>query len=579
MKQTFKKYIIGLGLLSIVGCTDLNETPYDFVIRDNFYQTHDNVIQGFLRPFGHAYWMSGVANYQWSELSSDHLMTPHRQGHWLDGQAYFRMHYHTWTIDDWICRDAWNSIFRGTSLVNSAIADMEGIEPEKFGFTRAEIDDFISQLRTLRVWMFMMAFDIFQNIPIVTEYPSIELPEQNTPAETFKFLENELLESIPKLSGKEGSGGNGQQQGLWTKAGAAALLSRLYINAEWMIGENRYDDCAVYCEKIINGEYGSYNIAGRWDAVFDWNNETCEEVIYAFTSSYGHTHWVYEGDLHWNVAPFKSMPYFGFLDRGDCNPKFALQPGLDLEGKEYPYANGKPVRKFMKYPDDVRLKKYRNLGNSTREGLFLYGSLPYNDNGTTRYIRADNDQYQLYIRDQVGWFEDTDTLSISPNPSSGNKSMISDMDHADQSSGWYMIKYPIYRSDDAGKMESDYVILRLPEVYYMLAEVKFRKGDKGGAAKLLNAVRKRNYPEGSQSLYNEDGSQITEQEMVDEWGREFLCEGQRRRILCRFGLYNTAEWWDKKPDGDDHTMFMPIPRDALNSNPKMKQNPGYPDIN
>jgi len=37
--------------------------------------------------------------------------------------------------------------------------------------------------------------------------------------------------------------------------------------------------------------------------------------------------------------------------------------------------------------------------------------------------------------------------------------------------------------------------------YYSLAECKYRSGDKAGAAQLLNAVRKRNYPDGSSSSY------------------------------------------------------------------------------
>ena len=62
-------------------------------------------------------------------------------------------------------------------------------------------------------------------------------------------------------------------------------------------------------------------------------------------------------------------------------------------------------------------------------------------------------------------------------------------------------------------MESDYALIRLAEIYYSLAECKFRSGDQATAAKLLNTVRERYYPIGSESLYNEDGSEITEQEL------------------------------------------------------------------
>ncbi len=570
-----------LAACCATSCTDLDEEVYDVLTTDSFYQTKDNVIQGFVRPFEHAYWVCSQATFQIQENTADHFMTPNRQGHWLDGQVYFRLHRHTWTIDDANPRDAWNNNFQGVIYVNSAIADLSKLDPAHFGMTEAEMQNYIAQLRTLRAWMYINLLDMFRNIPIVKEYPGEEqLPSQVSPQEAFGFIEQELLEALPQLAVKEGSGGNGSKQGEWTQAGAAALLVRLYLNARLWIGEDKDTECVQYCERIINGEYGNYGIAERWDAPFDWNNETCEEVIYAFTSSYGYSHWVYNDAMFWWGAPFKAAPYFGFYDWGDMNQRYGLQPGLDLEGNEYPWANGKPVHKFMKYPDDVRLTKYTNLGNSSRVGMFLYGTLPYYDQNTGQLtlVKADNGKYTIYLRDQVGWFEDTDTTLISPAPSSGAPTMISDMDHADQNSGWCLIKYPIYRSDDAGKMESDYVLLRLPEIYYSLAEIKLRQGDKARAAELLNAVRKRYYPEGSSSLYSPSGSELTEQEMIDEWGREFIGEGIRRTVLCRFGVY-TGQWWDKEQETDDHTMILPFARTILQANPNLKQNPGYPAAN
>lgn len=108
-------------------------------------------------------------------------------------------------------------------------------------------------------------------------------------------------------------------------------------------------------------------------------------------------HWLYDYEMFWQVAPFLSSKYFGFTDWGNCNPKYALQPGLDLNGNEYSFENGKPVRKFMKYPDDVRLKKYKNLGNSKREGMFLYGDLPYETANGTEYVTSGNDGLETAV--------------------------------------------------------------------------------------------------------------------------------------------------------------------------------------
>jgi hypothetical protein len=149
------------------------------------------------------------------------------------------------------------------------------------------------------------------------------------------------------------------------------------------------------------------------------------------------------------------------------------------------------------------------------------------------------------------------------------------MNHADDNSGVWPAKYPIYPSDDPNTITSSFVEIRLAEVYYSLAECKYRAGDKAGAAVLLNEVRKRNYPAGSSSLYKTDGSQLTDQEMLDEWGREFLVEGRRRIDMIRWGVFNTGTWWDKQPDADDHTKIYHIGQTVKNSSPQLRQNDGY----
>ena len=127
-------------------------------------------------------------------------------------------------------------------------------------------------------------------------------------------------------------------------------------------------------------------------------------------------------------------------------------------------------------------------------------------------------------------------------------------------------------------MESDFVEIRLPEVIYSLAECRFRAGSVNEAGRLLNSVRKRNYPreDWPDVLYAPEGKvQLTEQELLDEWGREFFAEGRRRIDLIRFGRFSSGTWWDKTPDKDNHTEIFPIPRTALETNHNLKQNPGY----
>ena len=570
------KYLFIVLLFAATGCTDLTERLYDTVSSETYYNTKDDVLRAVLRPYEHAYWtVSRVYDIQ--ENSADFIATYNREGDWLDGQIFHRQHYHTWTIEDPGSKESWFSNFQGIMLCSAAIDDLEKLNAPDFEYKQEEFDNFKAGLMTLRAWFYLNVFDLFRNIPLaVSADPEKNSKGQVPPQEMFNFIEKELKDAITMLPKKEGTGGNKDKQGQWNQAGAAALLVKLYLNAEKWIGTAKYTECATYAQNIINGEYGTYEIANRWDAPFDWNNETCDEVIYAYTGALTRAHWQYSNEMYWWSIPARSPDYFGFKDWGMSNPKFALQPSRDIDGNLYNFELGMPVAKFQKYPEDYRLKLYKNLdAPSQREGMFLFGYLEYDDGGKKVRVKNPGQSYDLYIRDQVGLFRGADPNTIIEDKESN-------MNHGDHNSGWHLVKYPIYRSGDPGCMESDYALLRLTEVYYSLAECKFRAGDISGAAQLLNKVRKRNYPEAKHSeyLYAPDGPvALTEKELLDEWGREFIGEGRRRTDLIRWNKFTKGIWWDKQPDADDHTEILPIHLKHLGANSDLKQNPGYPDIN
>lgn len=574
IKNTIK-YLAGIVLLvSTSACTDLDETVYDQVMTENYYNTKDDIIRAYVRPFEHAFW-SITTTYELQEETADQQATYNREGWWLDGQKYQRLHYHTWTIDDGSAQSAWNGGFQGIMQCNSVIADFNRLQPEQFGMTRDEMDGMISGLRTMRAWLYIRLLDLFRNIPLATSPNQEENSKgQVPPQEIFDFIESELKASIEALPVKDVTGGNKDKQGQWTKAGAASLLVRLYLNAEKWIGIPKYNECANYAQKIIGGEYGPYNIATRWDEPFDYNNETSDEVIFGFTASYSRTHWHMGSDMYFWSLPANAHYYFDFKSWGGMNPKFALQPSRDIDGNLYNYTLGMPVARFQKYPEDYRLKKYKNLsGDSKREGMFLFGYLEQVENGVTKKILSPNG-YEYYIRDQVGMFKDTDPSAILADKESN-------MNHADHNSGWHPVKYPIYRDADPGAMQADYSEIRLAEIYYSLAECKFRAGNVSEAGSLFNEVRNRNYPASTHAdyLYVPDGKVVlTENELLDEWGREFLSEGRRRTDLCRWNKFTTGTWWDKQPDADNHTDIFPLTRSILGADAYLVQNPGYQDI-
>jgi hypothetical protein len=577
-RKIYLKYLYSTAALLMLlsfSCTKLDEHVYDRVDVNSFLTRRDDVIRDFLRPFEHGYWsIQGNDTFCVQEDASDEFVTINRQGDWLNGGYFQRMHYHTWTVNDAFTSGAWTAFYQGIVLATNSLQDMEAIkDPAKLGVTPVELADFKAELRTIRAWFHLRALDFYRNIEIITDVKTAtQGNKQVSPQEAFNFIESELKAAIPNLPTRQSLGAAGI--GRWTQAGAASLLARLYLNSKVYTGVDKFTDCATICQDIIDGKYGAYTLDTRWDAPFDYtNNGLASETIYGFPGTLARTHWQYDGGMYfWGVTYDAASLYMGFTDFGKANPKYALSPGRDVDSVEYNFQLGKPFVKFQKYPDDLRLKLYKNLGNSTREGMFLFGYLPYqhlvSGKTVTDTVRGNKGSYPLFIRDGVGMF-----LNAKPGTKIADK--VSNMDHGDHNSGIFMVKYPLYPTPDPNRITSAYAEIRLSEIYYSLAECKYRAGDKPGAAVLLNAVRKRNYPAGSASLYKPDGSQLTDQEMLDEWGREFLGENRRRTDLIRWGVFTTGTWWDKSPDPDKHTEIFPIGKDIMGVNPQLVQNPGY----
>lgn len=572
------KYVVSAAVFgaTLGSCTDLDETLYDQVGTQNYYNTKNDVIRATFRPFEHAFW-SICSRHVLNELTADQLITPTRDGWWDDGGKWRRLHYHEWNVEDGgDAQTEWNGCFQGIMQCNYVIEDLDKLDPAKFGFSQPEFDNLKAQCRALRAWFYLRLLDGFRNVPLAVSFNDVKLNTEGQvePKVIFQFIESELTDCLSLLAKKEALGTQANMQGQWTKAGAAALLVRLYLNAEVYIGESKYTECAKVAQDILDGEYGAYQVADRWDAAFDWDNDNCDEVIFGFPASQGYSFWNYQGDTYWWTVPARARYYFNDTKAkgGDHNTKYAASPSYAPNGELYTYTLGMPIQKFRKYAGDERMKLYRNLGDSRREGLFLYGALEYTDeNGQKKKVKAPEVDYDLYIRDAVGKFQ-----GLAPEKwLDASSSTLRDGDH---NSGWHFAKYPFYSDDDAHQMESDYTEIRLPEVIYSLAECKLREGKKADAAKLLNSVRRRNYPQDklAEVLYAPEGNATLDMdEMLDEWGREFFAESRRRIDLIRYDKFTSGTWWDKTPDADEHTKIFPIMRPILNANPALVQNPGY----
>lgn len=119
-----------------------------------------------------------------------------------------------------------------------------------------------------------------------------------------------------------------------------------------------------------------------------------------------------------------------------------------------------------------------------------------------------------------------------------------------------------YHPADAGQ----YIFMRYADAHLMKAEAIQRGGSSSSSA--LDLVNELREARGANAL-----SSLSDDDLLDERGRELYWEGYRRTDMVRFGKF--AGTWHEKSVTDDFRVLYPIPATALSSNPNLVQNPGY----
>ncbi len=126
---------------------------------------------------------------------------------------------------------------------------------------------------------------------------------------------------------------------------------------------------------------------------------------------------------------------------------------------------------------------------------------------------------------------------------------------------------------------TDFPMFRLADTYLMYAECTLRGasgGDMNQALNYVNAIRERS------NASSIGLSELTLDFIIDERARELNLEGHRRSDLIRFGRFTGSSYiWPWKGNTQqgvtipENYKLFPIPLQALEANPNLKQNPGY----
>ena len=551
---------VGAAALCAPSC-DLDEKFYSEVTPDTFFTSPESTYAVLCRPFTHWKWYIGADRWYLQELTTDEMVCPKRGSDWYNSGEYYRLHYHTWSPDDRFVVNTYDGTTGGISRALEAKSDLQGVDYNAIGLNDAVKADHINQLNAITAYFYMRGLDYFGGMPI---YYSVDddLCARSTARETYAHIETLLKDAIPALSKKTTLGAS--EDGYIKQAAAAALLAQLYFNAVAYIGEEHFDECAEICRDIIGGVYGTYELDKTWYGPHCFDNNTSPEVIWTVPSENSKVEWNWYFKYFYH---YSSYEYFGIETAGYNG--FMLTPSLDPQGRYYTqWKLGNPYLKFN--DKDLRKKPYRYLGSRKYEGMFLVGDQTNPNNPSQQCLgQKEYSGKVINLVDQVARFSEVGTKYNSV------AELTSTMADGEENSGVRLVKAPQPNLDDKLlRWNPDCPVIRLSEIYYMLAECELRAGDKKTAAGLINQVRGRNF-EGGADPNPVTADNLDEYRMLDEWMIEFLGEGRRRTDLIRWDKFVTESWWDHTPLNDKNKNLFPIPNSAISANNLIEQNPGY----
>ena len=551
---------VGAAALCAPSC-DLDEKFYSEVTPDTFFTSPESTYAVLCRPFTHWKWYIGADRWYLQELTTDEMVCPKRGSDWYNSGEYYRLHYHTWSPDDRFVVNTYDGTTGGISRALEAKSDLQGVDYNAIGLNDAVKADHINQLNAITAYFYMRGLDYFGGMPI---YYSVDddLCARSTARETYAHIETLLKDAIPALSKKTTLGAS--EDGYIKQAAAAALLAQLYFNAVAYIGEEHFDECAEICRDIIGGVYGTYELDKTWYGPHCFDNNTSPEVIWTVPSENSKVEWNWYFKYFYHYSAYE---YFGIETAGYNG--FMLTPSLDPQGRYYTqWKLGSPYRKFN--DKDLRKKPYRYLGSRKYEGMFLVGDQTNPNNPSQQCLgQKEYSGKVINLVDQVARFSEVGTKYNSV------AELTSTMADGEENSGVRLVKAPQPNLDDKLlRWNPDCPVIRLSEIYYMLAECELRAGDRKTAAGLINQVRGRNF-EGGVDHNPVTADNLDEYRMLDEWMIEFLGEGRRRTDLIRWDKFVTESWWDHTPLNDKNKNLFPIPNSAISANNLIEQNPGY----
>lgn len=529
-----------LGLLAYLttACHDINVPVNTELTPDIFPQNSSQFIQASGPPYAALRGNFALDYWFMQSLSSDEAILPARGGNWFDNQNYRMLHYHSWTKDHGWTNSAWSWLSTVIGTTNQALSILGQTIPAS---TTAKPMN-LAELKMVRAMAYFMMMDLYGNVPIDTTYGDFSPHPNVARADVFKFIETEVKTALPYLSRVSGQATYGRAN----KFTGFALLAKMYLNAEYYTGTQRYTDAVIACDSVINsGLYALEPRASYLQMFYPNNGPQMKEFIFAIPYD----------PAAGAMSGTNGMMYHARYD----------VPRSETKKFNLPFTPSAPESTLPEY--------YANFkdANDIRNAQWLTGLQFMNDGVTPITVTTTKKGYdQTYTGSDGGAAY---TYQVNLTPDIVLRQDVATYDCGNDEIAWNMgyrnIKFYPDASSTSRNQNNDVPVFRYSDIILMKAEAILRGGasTQGQTAlSLVNLLR-------SNRTTSPAMSAVTLDDIYAERAREFAWEAWHRNDMIRFGKYEGK--WGFKTDADVNHRIFPIPTSAFTVNPALKQNPGY----
>ena len=264
MKKKSLKYYTGIAcivLASFTSCNDLDLAPTNKFTDLSYWTSPEKASAVLNRAYNQ---MFGANYFFGNERLSDNLYEGRGNSDEkliTSGQA-----------DAALTRfgEEWKKCYEGIKTCHTFLENVDRVP----GMDETLKERMKSEARFIRAFIFFRLACHYGDVPLFDK--DITMQEANTIArspktDVIKFVRSELNEIATSLPTKQEYATS--DNGRITKGAVMTLLARTYLY------ENDYENVAPICEKIMNGEYGQYELFPSYEGLFLPENEYNNEVI------------------------------------------------------------------------------------------------------------------------------------------------------------------------------------------------------------------------------------------------------------------------------------------------------------